>query len=170
MSAPGNAPRNIVAPRTAGVVVSSNRASAGIYPDTSGPVLVAWLERAGFTVRPAMVVPDGAPVRAALKELLAVPPSVILTTGGTGLSEDDLTPEMTLPLLDRQIPGIMEAIRAAGSAATPLAALSRGLAGTAGKTLIVNLPGSAGGIKDGLRVLEPLLAHLCDQLEGSHEH
>ncbi|WP_427016988.1 MogA/MoaB family molybdenum cofactor biosynthesis protein [Pseudarthrobacter sp. P1] len=158
------------AQRTAGVVVSSTRAAAGIYQDTSAPVLSQWLAGQGFHVIPARVVSDGAAVAEALRELLAVGPSVILTTGGTGLSADDLTPEMTLPLLERQIPGVMEAIRAAGAAATPLAALSRGYAGTAGKTLIVNLPGSAGGIKDGLRVLEPLIGHLCDQLEGSHEH
>ncbi|MFI5086622.1 MAG: molybdopterin-binding protein, partial [Actinomycetales bacterium] len=97
-------------------------------------------------------------------------PAVILTSGGTGLSPDDLTPEMTQPLLEREIPGIMEAIRAAGAAQTPLAALSRGYAGTVGSTVLVNLPGSAGGIRDGLAVLAPILGHLCDQLEGSHEH
>ncbi|WP_051388710.1 MogA/MoaB family molybdenum cofactor biosynthesis protein [Arthrobacter sp. 35W] len=156
--------------RRAAVVVASSRAAAGIYADTSAPVLSQWLAAAGFEVVPPRIVPDGAPVAEVLRELLESGPSVILTTGGTGLSADDLTPEMTLPLLDRQIPGIMEAIRAAGAASTPLAALSRGYAGTAGHTLVVNLPGSAGGIKDGLRVLQPLIGHLCDQLEGSHEH
>ena len=156
--------------RSAGIVIASTRAATGRYPDTSAPVVADWLRGQGFDVLPAQVVADGEDVHQALQYLLARHPSVIITTGGTGLTPDDLTPEMTHPLLERQIPGIMEAIRAAGQRATPTAALSRGYAGVNGRTFIVNLPGSAGGIRDGLGVLEPILGHLCDQLEGSHEH
>jgi molybdenum cofactor synthesis domain-containing protein len=156
--------------RSAGIVVASTRAATGGYPDTSAPIIADWLQGQGFEVLPAQVVADGEDVHQALQYLLARHPSVIITSGGTGLTPDDLTPEMTHPLLERQIPGIMEAIRAAGQRATPTAALSRGYAGVNGRTFIVNLPGSKGGIKDGLGVLEPILGHLCDQLEGSHEH
>lgn len=156
--------------RTAGIVIASTRAAAGIYPDTSAPVLTAWLSGQGFEVLSPLVVPDGEDVQEALEYLLAHQPSVILTSGGTGLSPDDLTPEMTQPLLEREIPGLMEALRAAGGRTTPLAALSRGYAGTVGHTLIVNLPGSSGGIRDGLGVLEPVIGHICEQLEGSHDH
>lgn len=155
--------------RTAGIVIASTRAAAG-GRETSAPAIGSWLQQQGFEVLPAQVVADGEDVHQALQHLLARHPSVIITSGGTGLTEDDLTPEMTHPLLEREIPGIMEAIRAAGVRATPTAVLSRGYAGVAGRTFIVNLPGSPGGVKDGLGVLAPILGHLCDQLEGSHEH
>ncbi len=156
--------------RTAGIVIASTRAASGAYPDTSAPVIGAWLEARGFEVLQPHIVPDGEDVHDALQNLLSRHPSVIITSGGTGLSTDDLTPEMTHPLLEREIPGIMEAIRAAGAATTPTAALSRGYAGVTGVTFVLNLPGSAGGIRDGLTVLAPMLGHICDQLEGSHEH
>ncbi|MDJ0357299.1 MAG: MogA/MoaB family molybdenum cofactor biosynthesis protein [Actinomycetota bacterium] len=156
--------------RTAGIVIASTRAASGIYPDTSAPVISGWLAEQGFEVFQTHVVPDGEDVHDALQSLLNRHPAVIITSGGTGLSTDDLTPEMTHPLLEREIPGIMEAIRAAGAAKTPTAALSRGYAGVSGRTFVLNLPGSAGGIRDGLAVLAPLLRHICDQLEGSHEH
>lgn len=156
--------------RTAGIVIASNRAAAGVYEDLTGPILTDWLTGHGFDAQPPAVVPDGEPVGAALRALLARHPAVVLTSGGTGLSPDDLTPEMTLPLLQRQIPGVMEALRAAGLAKTPLAMLSRGYAGTAGSTLIVNLPGSPAGVRDSLAVLDPVIGHLCDQLEGDHAH
>lgn len=157
-------------PRKAGVVIASTRAAAGTYRDETGPVIQDWLVEHGFEVFPAMVVPDGEPVGAALRALLTQSPAVIITSGGTGLSPDDRTPEMTLPLLDREIPGIMEGIRRAGSEKTPMAMLSRGHAGAAGKTFIINLPGSPKGVMDGLAVLDPLLGHLCEQLEGNHGH
>ena len=156
--------------RRAGIVIASTRAATGVYEDRSAPVIADWLIEHGFDVIPAAVVPDGPSVGAALRALLALDPSVVVTSGGTGLSPDDATPEETLPLLQREIPGVMEAIRRAGAAKTPLAALSRGHAGVAGRTFVVNLPGSPSGVMDGLSVLDPMIGHLCDQLEGSHGH
>jgi molybdenum cofactor synthesis domain-containing protein len=156
--------------RKAGIVIASTRAAAGVYEDLTGPVIADWLAEHGFEAFPAMVVPDGGPVGAALRALLTQRPAVIITSGGTGLSPTDATPEQTLPLLDREIPGIMEGLRSAGAAKTPTALLSRGHAGAAGSTFIVNLPGSPKGVMDGLSVLDPIIGHLCDQLEGSHGH
>lgn len=156
--------------RRAGIVIASTRAATGAYEDLSAPVIADWLAEHGFDVIPAAVVPDGPSVGAALRALLALGPSVVVTSGGTGLSADDVTPEETRPLLDREVPGVMEALRRAGAAKTPLAALSRGYAGVAGTTFVVNLPGSPSGVMDGLSVLDPLIGHLCDQLEGSHGH
>lgn len=160
--------------RRAGIVIASTRAATGVYEDRTGPVVADWLADHGFDVIPPAVVPDGPSVGAALRALLALGPAAIITSGGTGLSQDDVTPEQTRPLLDRDVPGIMEALRAAGSAKTPLAALSRGHAGLAGRTFIVNLPGSPSGVMDGLAVLDPIIGHICDQAAGrggaSHDH
>lgn len=156
--------------RRAGIVIASTRAATGVYEDRSAPIIADWLTEHGFDVVPAAVVPDGPSVGAALRALLALSPAVVVTSGGTGLSPDDVTPEQTRPLLEREVPGIMEALRREGAAKTPLAALSRGYAGVAGTTFVVNLPGSPSGVMDGLSVLDPLIGHLCDQLEGSHGH
>jgi molybdenum cofactor synthesis domain-containing protein len=148
-------------------ITVSNRASAGVYEDKSGPVLAGLLATAGCAVDGPVVVPDGEPVEAALRDAIAAGYQVVVTTGGTGLTPGDQTPEMTRNLIDREIPGIAESIRAAGVAAgIPSAMLSRGLAGLAGQVLIVNLPGSSGGVKDGMRVLGPVLAHAVDQARG----
>lgn len=149
------------------VVVSSNRAAAGVYADRGGPVLVEGLRGLGFEVDGPQVVPDGEPVAEALRAGVEAAYDVVLTTGGTGLTPGDRTPEMTRPLLDREVPGLAEAIRGYGVAnGVPTAALSRGLAGLAGSTLIINLPGSTGGCRDGLAVLGPVLQHAVQQVRG----
>ncbi|MCX6398415.1 MAG: MogA/MoaB family molybdenum cofactor biosynthesis protein [Propionibacteriales bacterium] len=150
------------------VVVASNRAAAGVYDDTTGPLIVNALRGLGFEVGDPVVRPDGEPVGEAIAAAVAAGARVVLTTGGTGLTPTDRTPEATRPLLDREVPGLAEAIRAAGLAkGVPTAVLSRGLAGVAGQTLVVNLPGSRGGVKDALAVLEPVLVHAVEQIVGS---
>ncbi|MFI6391427.1 molybdenum cofactor biosynthesis protein B [Nonomuraea sp. NPDC050540] len=147
-------------------ITVSNRASAGIYADKSGPLLVSLLGEAGCEVDGPVVVPDGDPVEAALRDGIAGGYEVIITTGGTGLTPMDLTPEMTARVISREIPGIAEAIRQANREKVPTSILSRGLAGQAGDTLIVNLPGSSGGVRDGVAVLAPILQHAVEQIRG----
>ena len=148
-------------------ITVSNRAAAGVYADRSGPVLVDLLRSAGCEVDGPQVVADGDPVEAALRDALRAGYDVVVTTGGTGLTPTDLTPGMTRKVLDREVPGIADAIRQEGAAAgVPASVLSRGLAGLAGQTLIVNLPGSTGGVRDGMTVLSRVLAHAVDQARG----
>lgn len=150
------------------VIAASNRAAAGVYQDTTGPLIVTALEEAGFEVTGPVVVPDGEPVGVAIREAVDAGARAVITTGGTGLTPLDLTPEVTRPLLDREVPGVAEAIRAYGVAnGVPTAALSRGVAGVAGQAFVVNLPGSRGGVKDGLAVVVPLLRHAVEQIVGS---
>jgi molybdenum cofactor synthesis domain-containing protein len=148
------------------VIVASNRAWAGVYADSSGPILVSGLRQLGLDVDDPVVVQDGEPVADALRQAIEDGVDAVLTSGGTGITPTDRTPDVTGDLLDYEIPGIAEAVRAYSRDRVPTSALSRGLAGVAGRTLIVNLPGSTGGARDGLAVLGPILMHALEQLRG----
>jgi molybdenum cofactor synthesis domain-containing protein len=150
------------------VVTASNRASEGVYSDRSGQALADGLRDLGFTVEGPHVRPDDlAALEQVLRDAVGSGADVVLTTGGTGLSPTDVTPEATRRVLEREAPGIAEALRRYGAGnGVPTSVLSRGLAGTAGRTLVVNLPGSTGGVRDALTVLGPLLPHVVSQLRG----
>jgi len=148
------------------VIVASNRAWAGVYADSSGPVLVSGLRQLGFEVDDPVVVPDGDPVGEAIRAAVADGVDVVVTSGGTGITRTDRTPDVTRQILDYEIPGIAEAIRAYSRERVPTSTLSRVLAGVAGRTVVVNLPGSTGGARDGLAVLGPVLAHAVAQIHG----
>ncbi len=152
--------------RVAHVVVASTRASRGLYLDQTGPLIEQWLTERGFDVTERTVVADGEPVGGAIRTAIFEQADLVITTGGTGLSPTNRTPEHTSPLLDVEIPGLADAIRAAGAPAVPTAMLSRGVAGIADRTLVVNLPGSTGGVRDGLAVLDTVLDHALDQIAG----
>jgi molybdenum cofactor synthesis domain-containing protein len=153
--------------RTAVVITASNRASAGVYADTSGEILAAGLTKLGYELKDPIVIPDNvSQIQAAIELSLAGKVDLIVTTGGTGVSPHDVTPEATAPLIKKLLPGIPEAFRAYSRDRVPTTDLSRGLAGVTGSSLIINLPGSPGGVKDGLVIIERLAGHIHDQIAG----
>ncbi len=151
--------------KRATILVSSTRVAAGERTDATGPILRDWLAEQGFYVSEPVIVAD-ADIAGAIASALAGEPSLLITTGGTGPTSDDHTPEATAPHLTTSLPGIAEALRETGRSSTPYSSLSRGLAGFAGRTLVVNLPGSKGGVRDGIAVLQPLITHLFDLARG----
>jgi molybdenum cofactor synthesis domain-containing protein len=152
---------------TAVVITISTRAAAGVYDDKSGPIIAAALDDLGLEVSGPVIVPDGDAVGVALRDAVAAGHAVVITTGGTGLSPNDHTPEQTRAVVDREIPQLAAAIARFGTDhGVPTAVLSRGVAGVADHTLIINLPGSSGGARDGMAVVGPLLRHAVSQIRG----
>jgi molybdenum cofactor synthesis domain-containing protein len=138
-----------------------------VYADTSGEILAAGLTKLGYELKDPIVIPDNiSQIQAAIELSLAGKVDLIVTTGGTGVSPHDVTPEATAPLIKKLLPGIPEAFRAYSRDRVPTTDLSRGLAGVTGSSLIINLPGSPGGVKDGLVIIERLAGHVHDQIAG----
>ena len=151
----------------AAVITCSNRSASGERPDDSGELLESMLDAAGHEVVLREIVPDDIDrIRAVVRQALDAGANAVITTGGTGLTPTDVTPQAVAPLLDREIPGIAEAIRLASRDKVPTSILSRGVAGTIGAALVVTLPGSPGGVRDGMAILAPVLDHAVSQLAG----
>jgi len=152
------------------VITASNRAFAGFYEDKSGKILVEGLEKMGYQITEAIIVPDDIDqIASAIKNGIDRNIDLIVTTGGTGVSPMDITPEATAPLVEKILPGFSEAVRAYARDKVPTTDLSRAIAGVTDKSFIVNLPGSPGGVKDGLVILERLASHIHEQVAG-HDH
>ena len=151
----------------AAIITASARASAGVYEDTSGEIFKSGLKALGYEVSDVVLVPDDVKqISEAISVALAAHVDLIVTTGGTGISPTDVTPEATAPHIQKLLPGIPEALRAYSREKVPTADLSRGVAGTNSSTLIINLPGSPGAVTDGLVIIERLAGHIHEQLRG----
>jgi molybdenum cofactor synthesis domain-containing protein len=156
--------------KRAAVITASNRAFKGVYEDRSGQILLEGLKSLGYQIDNVLVLPDEIEkIRSAINDAINDGVDLLVTTGGTGVSPFDVTPEATAPLIEKEMPGILEALRAYSRDKVPTTDLSRGAAGVTDKTLIINLPGSPGAAKDGLVIIERLASHIHDQLAG-HDH
>ncbi|MEY4901444.1 MAG: hypothetical protein RLZZ190_171 [Actinomycetota bacterium] len=156
--------------KRAAIITASNRAFNGIYEDKSGQILLEGLRTLGYHIDGVQVLPDDVEkISSAIKSAIKDGVDLLVTTGGTGVSPFDVTPEATAPLIEKEMPGILEALRAYSREKVPTTDLSRGAAGVTNKTLIINLPGSPGAATDGLVIIERLASHIHDQLAG-HDH
>jgi len=152
---------------SAAIITASNRASQGLYEDLSGDILAEGLKKLGFTISSKVIVPDSVShIGDEISKAIDSKIDLIVTTGGTGISPTDVTPEATAPLIQKPLPGINEALRAYSREKVPTSDLSRGLAGTAEHSIIINLPGSPGGVRDGLVIIERIAMHAISQLAG----
>jgi molybdenum cofactor synthesis domain-containing protein len=152
--------------RSAVVIVTSTRAAAGAYEDRTGPVIAEWLGAHAFRVAPPVVTADGPGVTEALAAAVSSGADLIVTTGGTGIGRGDGTADATAAILEKTLPGFSEELRRRGAASSPFSLMSRATAGVVGSTVIVNFPGSTGGVRDGLQLLGEVIDHLMDQLAG----